>query len=584
MTREQLGWGPPPERERVALLQLDPTVGDLEGNAALILRAASSALQAGATLAVTSELALSGYPPRDLVLDATFVERCMDTARAMQPALPILLGTPVPRHGPRRLPGNGVVRVQPGSPAREVTRKQLLPTYDVFDEARYFEPAVDPGILRLHAGLGYGVTICEDAWQHAGEVPHDYPMDPIQQLLGYGGGRDHLLGSVNLSSSPFHLHRPADRARVVRRAAVTLGHPYLLCNQVGGNDDLLCDGRSMAVWPDGRVVMAPAWRQGILLVDMLDPGRSRWLGLDGEEDMVPAVMAADEDPLTPETGAELMEALTVAVRDYTSKVGIRQVVLGLSGGIDSAVTAAVAARALGGEQVLTLSMPSRHSSQHSIDDAAETAEALGTEHKVLPIDGLHGGVEGLLAGELTNGAAVAGENVQARLRGLLVMAHANARGAMALAAGNKSELAQGYCTLYGDMAGGYAPLGDVFKGEVYAIARALNAEATNAGRTPPIPHSTLTKPPSAELAPDQKDEDSLPPYAVLDAILRDHIEHGLDSRQLIEEAQHDPTIVAATLRLLAASEHKRRQMPPAPRVSNRAFGQGWRQPVAAKRA
>lgn len=578
------------DRGPVALLQLDPTVGDLEGNAALLLEAAQRAADAGASLAVSSELALSGYPPRDLLLDPTFIDRCLEVAADLRPALTTLVGSPLPPVAKRTRPGNGVIRLAPGELPRALTRKQLLPTYDVFDEIRYFEPDRNPGILRIGRHLAFGITVCEDAWQHAGEVPHEYDTDPIQQLASWAHGRDLLVASVNLSASPFHLHRIAERAKVVRRAAATLGHPYLLANQIGGNDDLVFDGRSIAAWPDGRLVIAPAWRRGILLIDPESPSASEWIDLEPPTSAIarfgppPAVLhvAAGEQPPEADRASDVLEALTLALRDYTAKARQPHVVLGLSGGIDSAVVAALAARALGPDHVLGLALPSRHSSQHSRDDARSLAEALGIEFRELPIDPLHAGVESLIHDELTAGHPVANENVQARLRGLLVMAHANARGAMALATGNKSELAQGYCTLYGDMAGGYAPIGDVYKQEVYALAQALNAEAQAHGLTPPIPQSTLTKPPSAELAPDQQDDQTLPPYGVLDAILKGHIEEGKSARRLIDEG-FEAGQVHDTMRRLISSEHKRRQMPPAPRVSRRAFGQGWRQPIAAKR-
>ena len=553
---------------KIALLQINPIVGDISGNASLIKSLADQASLAGASLAVTTELAISGYPPRDLLLQSDFVNACHDTASSMDSAIPILVGTPVPSLGDRSLPGNGVVRA--GDSVREVTRKQLLPTYDVFDEARYFEADERPGIARTIAGLDIGVTICEDAWQHCGATPNDYDSDPIAQIVEWGRQGVLLDATVNLSASPYHANKSGIRIAVARSAASSLNHPFLLANQVGGNDDLLFDGRSVIAWPNGTVVVAPAWREGVLIADLSNPEGCIWLG-DGD------IIILDPEDDIEDDDEDLLDAIIIGLSDYCKKSGISKIVLGLSGGIDSALAACVASAAVGAGNVTGISMPSRHSSQHSIDDAKVTADVLGIDFTIRPINDLHDATDIALADLLANGNPVAGENLQARLRGLIVMAHANANGAMAIATGNKSELGQGYCTLYGDMAGGYAPLGDLYKMEVYALAREFNKRlGANA-----VNESTLTKPPSAELAPGQKDEDSLPPYPVLDEILRLHIEGGLDATEITAKG-HNGDIVRDVLTRLARNEHKRWQMPPAPRVSKRAFGQGWRQPLAAR--
>ena len=553
---------------KIALLQINPIVGDISGNASLIKSLADQASLAGASLAVTTELAISGYPPRDLLLQPDFVNGCHTTASSMDSAIPILVGTPVPSLVDRSLPGNGVVRA--GDSAREVTRKQLLPTYDVFDEARYFEADERPGIARTIAGLDIGVTICEDAWQHCGATPNDYDSDPIAQIVEWGRQGVLLDATVNLSASPYHANKSGIRIAVARSAAASLNHPFLLANQVGGNDDLLFDGRSVIAWPNGTVVIAPAWVEGVLIADLSSPEDCIWLG-DGEVTILTPGTDIEDDE------NDLLDAIIIGLSDYCKKSGISKIVLGLSGGIDSALAACVASAAVGAGNVTGISMPSRHSSQHSIDDAKATAEVLGIDFTIRPINDLHDAADLALADLLANGDPVAGENLQARLRGLIVMAHANANGAMAIATGNKSELGQGYCTLYGDMAGGYAPLGDLYKMEVYALAREFNKRlGANA-----VNESTLTKPPSAELAPDQKDEDSLPPYPILDEILRLHIEGGLDATEITARG-HDGDVVRDVLTRLARNEHKRWQMPPAPRVSKRAFGQGWRQPLAAR--
>lgn len=553
---------------KIALLQINPIVGDISGNASLIKSLADRASLAGASLAVTTELAISGYPPRDLLLQSDFVNACHNTASSMDSVIPILVGTPVPSLGERSLPGNGVVRA--GDSTREVTRKQLLPTYDVFDEARYFEADERPGIARTIAGLDIGVTICEDAWQHCGATPNDYDSDPIAQIVEWGRQGVLLDATVNLSASPYHANKSGIRIAVARSAAASLNHPFLLANQVGGNDDLLFDGRSVIAWPNGTVVIAPAWVEGVLIADLSSPEDCIWLG-DGEITILAPGADIEDDE------NDLLDAIIIGLSDYCNKSGISKIVLGLSGGIDSALAACVASAAVGAGNVTGISMPSRHSSQHSIDDAKATAEVLGIDFAIRPINDLHDAADLALADLLANGNPVAGENLQARLRGLIVMAHANANGAMAIATGNKSELGQGYCTLYGDMVGGYAPLGDLYKMEVYALAREFNKRlGANA-----VNESTLTKPPSAELAPDQKDEDSLPPYPILDEILRLHIEGGLDATEITARG-HDGDVVRDVLTRLARNEHKRWQMPPAPRVSKRAFGQGWRQPLAAR--
>ena len=553
---------------KIALLQINPIVGDISGNASKICNFSKQASLAGASLAVTTELAISGYPPRDLLLQSDFIRACHHTASTLESIIPILVGTPVPSVGERSLPGNGVVRA--GDSPREVTRKQLLPTYDVFDEARYFESGKGPGIARTIAGLDIGVTICEDAWQHCGATPNDYDSDPIIHIVEWGRQGVVLDATVNLSASPYHADKSGIRVAVARSAAASLNHPFLLANQVGGNDDLLFDGRSVIAWPDGTAVVAPSWTEGVLVADLSSPDACEWLG-EGEF----TILSPGEELTSSDD--DLLDAVIIGLSDYCRKSGISKIVLGLSGGIDSALAACVACAAVGADNVTGISMPSRHSSQHSIDDAKATAEALGINFSIQPISDLHISAESALKETLANGNPVAAENLQARLRGLIVMAHANANGAMAIATGNKSELGQGYCTLYGDMAGGDAPLGDLYKMEVYALAREYNQRIGKDA----VNESTLTKPPSAELAPDQKDEDSLPPYPVLDEILRLHIEEGLDATEIIAEG-HDNAVVKDVLTRLARNEHKRWQMPPAPRVSKRAFGQGWRQPLAAR--
>ena len=578
----------------IGLLQIDPTVGDLSGNAQRLEHLSNLAAQNGASVGVTTELAISGYPPRDLLLQDEFIRLAQQTAGSLNVPIPVLVGSPIEAQSSRQLPGNGVVRagskdvLSSDANSHVVARKQLLPTYDVFDEARYFHPDNRSGIARTIAHLDLGVTVCEDAWQAAGLTPSAYSADPIEHLAEWGRQGVQLDATVNLSASPYHADKLSSRIHVCRTAAQVLGHPFLLANQVGGNDDLLFDGNSLVAWPDGRVVVAPAWQEGVLLVDIDDANNCSWVASKSPDALCigsDQIRHLSSEEKGHEYDKELLEDLTDAVvtglSDYCRKSGISSIVLGLSGGIDSAVAACVAAAAVGPENVLGLAMPSRHSSQHSIDDARFTAEALGISFDTIPIDSFHASVEESIGDVLTNGHPVASENLQSRLRGLLVMAHANAQGRMAIATGNKSELAQGYCTLYGDMAGGYAPLGDLYKMQVYGIADIFNSRAEHNGHVAPVNQSTRTKPPSAELAPDQKDEDSLPPYHVLDEILHSHIEEGLDA-QAITDKGFDHDVVVEVLTRLEHSEHKRWQMSPAPRVSSRAFGQGWRRPLASR--
>ncbi len=578
----------------IGLLQLDPTVGDLQHNAMRLEMLTALASQHGADVGVATELAICGYPPRDLLLEHDFIRRSMEAALAIQSSVPLLVGTPLPSEDARSLPTNGVVRCGPeftsvtgNHHARIVAEKQLLPTYDVFDEARYFAAKNRSGLARSLGTVNLGVTVCEDAWQSAGMTPSSYAQDPIEHIAEWCRQGVDIDATVNLSASPFHNDKFTTRLQVARHAASVLGHPFLLANQVGGNDDLLFDGRSMVAWPDGRAVIAPSWKEGVLLVGLRGPEACTWIPSTAEDAL--NIGQSQLMVLDPEDSGqglidgldELTDAVVTGLADYCRKSNIHSIVLGLSGGIDSAVAACVAAAAIGPENVTGLAMPSRHSSQHSIDDAAHTAHALGLHYHEHRIDKMHESVEATIGNVLDAGHDVASENLQARLRAIVVMGYANAQSSMAITTGNKSEIAQGYCTLYGDMAGGYAPLGDVYKMEVYAMARRFNERAEAAGLTPPVSQSTLTKPPSAELAPDQVDQDTLPPYEVLDALLQAHIEEGKNADEMVA-AGFDEALVMDVLTRLERNEHKRWQMPPAPRVSPRAFGQGWRRPLASR--
>ena len=380
----------------IALLQVDSTVGDLDGNANRIESLSQLALDNGASLAVSTELAISGYPPRDLLLQPDFVKMAQQKASTLSVKIPVLVGTPVVPDGERQLPANGVIRAGPLSSHpngkqtnRVVARKQLLPSYDVFDETRYFQASNRSGICRTIGDLDLGVTVCEDAWQAAGMTPSEYGVDPIENLAEWGRQGVELDVTVNLSASPYHADKVGTRIQVCRTASKVLNHPFLLANQVGGNDDLLFDGCSLAAWPDGTVVVAPSWKEGVLLVDIDDPSNSKWISSTAEDSL--QIGRSEIKFLSPnddgyEQESDLIEDITDAVvtglSDYCRKSNISKIVLGLSGGIDSAVAACVAAEAVGPENVLGIAMPSRFSSQHSLDDAKYTAESLGLEFKI----------------------------------------------------------------------------------------------------------------------------------------------------------------------------------------------------------
>jgi NAD+ synthase (glutamine-hydrolysing) len=565
---------------RIALAQIDPTVGDFDGNAALIRRASERARAAGATLVIFPELALCGYPPRDLLDLPEFLDRAgAALAGLAEPAdwsrgLSLLVGFPERVEGAPP-PGlmNSVALIAGGRVAA-VGRKSLLPTYDVFDETRYFLPAGEAttaAVVGLDAPLG--LSVCEDVWndKRFWQRPR-YGRDPVAELKA-GGAR--LV--ANVSASPYALDKPALRERMLAASAAGHGVSIAYVNQVGGNDALIFDGGSMLVAPDGKVLArAPLFEEAVLAVD-LDGGRPVLTGLDGQplSDAPAPAQAGPGAPPDPDAD-ELFRALTLGVRDYVVKCGFRATVVGLSGGIDSALTACLAAAALGPAQVLGVGMPSRYSSSHSREDARALAGALGIAYQEIPIEPMHAAflaqleqAQGKPLGDLSE------QNVQARIRGQILMALSNDTGALVLTTGNKSELAVGYCTLYGDMAGGLAVIGDLPKGLVYRVSRAANARA---GREL-IPERTFVKPPSAELKPGQLDQDSLPPYAVLDDILQAYLEERRPFDEIVARG-HPAETVRRVLRLVIGSEYKRRQAAPVLKVSEKAFGEGRRLPIA----
>jgi len=556
---------------RVALCQVDPTIADLDGNRRRIREAAEQAARRGARIAVFPELSVPGYPPRDLLDRPGFVaaqRRAVDALAAELPRdLVALVGAVEPLPGGR--PGRGGLAnaaflLREGRVA-DTVHKRLLPAYDVFDERRYFAPGDEPGVVTVD-GTRVGVTVCEDIWNDV-DLPiaeRHYRVNPIDDVRRAGA---EVL--VNLSASPFTLVKRVGRDEML--AAVARRHrvPLVFVNQVGANDDHGFDGASAVYGVDGaHLARAEAFREDLVVTDLPTIGAGP--GAPGPEAAWPAT---DE--------AAVLDALALGVRDYVRKTGFRQVLLGVSGGIDSALVAAVACRALGPDNVLGVAMPSRYSTEGSVADARALTEALGMPLRVAPIEPLFSVALDHLGPLLDDLAPatpgdVTFENVQSRLRCTTLMAVSNRTGALLLSTGNKSELAVGYATLYGDMAGGLAVLSDLPKTMVYRVSREVNRQAGRAL----IPEAILSKPPSAELRADQKDEDSLPPYEVLDPIL----EHLVEDQWTVAEvvaAGFDPEVVREIAGMVHRNEYKRRQMPPGLIVTRKAFGPGRRYPIAA---
>ncbi len=572
----------------IALLQIDPTVGDLDGNAALLAEAASVAQRAGADLAVASELALLGYPPRDLLLSQSFVAQswavCEELARTVAAGPPLLLGLAEPNPGAVGRPLYNAAALLTGGAVAQVFRKTLLPTYDVFDEDRYFEPATGPQILTWGCRR-VGVSVCEDVWNDRDFWQRQrYHTDPVEELAGAGASF-----IVNISASPFTIGKQQHREAMLGAMARKYGLPVLSVNQVGGADELVFDGRSCAIGADGALVArAAAFAPDVLLVDLdrlvrpvdderaesRESGRPAAAPAPSPSSAAPSPPSIAPDDFAP--ASEVWRALVLGVRDYVAKSGFERVLLGLSGGIDSALVAAIAAEALGPANVLCVLMPSPYSSAGSVNDARVLADGLGVRTVTLPIADLMGVFDGALSTVFAGlEPGVTEENIQARIRGNLLMAMSNKFDSLLLTTGNKSELAVGYCTIYGDMSGGLAVISDVPKTLVYEVARWLNVER---GREV-VPRAILDKPPSAELRPDQTDQDSLPTYDVLDAILRLMIEEHQGVDEIVAQG-HDRATVERIVRLVTANEFKRKQAAPGIKVTDRAFGMGWRMPIA----
>ncbi|GAA2651251.1 NAD+ synthase [Nonomuraea recticatena] len=577
---------------RIALAQTNPVVGDLTANADSLVRWTRDAADRGAHLALFTEMFLTGYPVEDLVLRTSFVDasiRALEQVAARLAdeglgELPVVVGYVdraglAPRVGqPKGAPLDAAALLHRG---RIVTRtaKHHLPNYGVFDEYRYFVRGDRLPIFRLH-GVDVAIAVCEDLWQEGGPVA----------VVGEAGAG--LLVVPN--ASPYEREKDDVRLELVARRAREAGCALVYANQVGGQDELVFDGDSLVVDGSGALVArAGQFREELLVVDLdlpvsdAEPGLFPFDAGDGTTITVERVVLSAEpvapyEPVTPEveprlddTG-EVYHALVLAVRDYVAKNGFGSVILGLSGGIDSALTAAIASDAIGPERVHVVMMPSRYSSEHSLGDAEELVRRQGVNARIVPISDIVDGFEKEIAL-----SGLAAENLQARVRGMILMGLSNEHGHLVLTTGNKSELATGYSTLYGDSAGGFAPIKDVPKTMVWALARWRNEHTDPSflmSAERPIPDNSITKEPSAELRPDQRDTDSLPPYEVLDRLLDDYVEKDMGSAELIA-AGHDPALVARIIRLVDLAEYKRRQYPPGPKITPKNFGRDRRLPI-----
>ncbi len=547
---------------KIALGQINPTVGDFSGNAAKIIQFALQARSAGAGLILFPELAVCGYPPRDLVERPWFVARSRATVEriaAETQGIAVICGTVTPAEA-----DSGKKAMNSAALLREgridfIQSKMLLPTYDVFDEMRNFAPAKSQQLFSF-CGKQMALTICEDAWNDKRFWNRRlYTVDPVEELVRAGGNF-----VLNISASPFWLGKRELRRDMLAAIAKNQKVPVAMVNQVGGNDSLVFDGSSLVIAPDGQVIaQAKSFAEDLIYFDSQK--------LDSQK------ISGDIHPQVVGEEASVYEALVLGTRDYVHKCGFQRAIVGLSGGIDSALTASIAADALGSENVIGVGMPGPYSSRGSIDDARELAGNLKIRFELISIQEIYGAARQTLApifDELPED--VTEENIQSRARGLLLMSMSNKFGALVLSTGNKSELAVGYCTLYGDMVGGLAVISDVPKTLVYRLSAYVNS------RRKVIPEATIEKPPSAELRPDQKDSDSLPPYDVLDAILEDYVEESCSAEQIAHVHNFDLDLVRRVIRMVERSEYKRQQAAPGIKISAKAFGYGRRFPIAAK--
>jgi len=560
MAREPIG------QLRVGLAQVNPTVGDLESNSELILEYAGKASSAGAHILVFPEMVLTGYPVEDLAMRSTFRAASKAAINSVAQSLAdygdLVSIVGYLEESSSQRPQNAVAVIHRGEIVATYI-KHHLPNYGVFDEFRNFVPGDTSLVLRIH-GIDVGIAICEDIWREHGPVSELAARTPGLVLVPNG--------------SPFERNKDDLRSALVKRRAREIGAPLLYVNMTGGQDDLVFDGDSIAVGAEGDLIArAPQFFDGLMMVDVDAKLGSSTPDLVISQERAPGYLKMIHGAaarLEPE--AEIWQALVVGLRDYVNKNGFKSVLLGLSGGIDSAITAAIAADALGPTRVFGVAMPSQYSSEHSLADAADSAKRIGLHYRVIPIQPM---VDAFITNLGLHGLAE--ENVQARVRGTTLMGLSNQEGHCVLATGNKSELAVGYSTLYGDAVGGFAPIKDLLKSEVWAIARWRNRVAAQRGQTPPIPENSISKEPSAELRPDQKDSDSLPEYDILDQILTIYIENdgGLAG---ILSAGFSEELAVRVIGMVDRAEYKRRQYPPGTKVSRRAFGKDRRLPITSK--
>jgi NAD+ synthase (glutamine-hydrolysing) len=564
---------------KIAIAQLNPTIGDITNNAQQIIAAAQNAAQQHARLLLTPELSLCGYPPRDLLLYPGFVELMSQELKAIASLLTqhiaVLIGTVETNpHAAAKgqKPLYNSMALLDGGEVKQIFHKRLLPTYDVFDEDRYFEPGCEANYFTLD-GIKFGVSICEDLWndeQFWGK--RSYEVNPIEELAQLD-----VDVIINLSASPYTVGKHNLREAMLRHAVIAYQKPMLYVNQVGGNDDLVFDGNSVVFNNAGEVVgRAKSFATDLMVVNwdelVSSCQENREIG-DCPKGLALRRGSREQEE---NSNAEIYSALVLGVKDYARKCGFRQAILGLSGGIDSALVAAIASEALGAENVLGVLMPSPYSSDHSVRDAVDLVNNLGIKSQKLEIQAAMTAYDQLLEPMFAGTEfGIAEENIQSRIRGNLLMAIANKFGYLLLSTGNKSEMAVGYCTLYGDMNGGLAVIADVPKTRVFELCRWLNCDREV------IPSNIITKPPSAELKPEQKDSDSLPPYEILDDILERLICQHQSSAEIVKGG-HDPEIVSKVRALVIRAEFKRRQAPPGIKITDRAFGTGWRMPIAKR--
>lgn len=561
---------------KIALAQINPTVGDFSGNTKKILEHAARAHDQDAGIAIFPELAVCGYPPADFLEKDSFIgraERAVEeiaawTSEKGRPA--ILCGTVMRSTSPVGKQVRNVAVLLRDGKVSFVQQKMLLPFYDVFDEQRYFEPASEQTLTSVN-GQPLAITICEDAWNDKGFWPRPmYQIDPVEALMAQWeaqaeGRAERQRIILNISASPYWQGKPQVRQKMLTALAERHGAYVVMVNQVGGNDSLVFDGSSLVIGPKGKVVaQCASFAEDLVIFDTdADAG-------------VQAGVGRVSGPALDEV-AEVWKALVLGTRDYVRKCGFARATVGLSGGIDSALVAAIAVEALGAENVLGVGMPSEYSSLGSIGDARALAKNLGVRFELLPIHDVFAQYQNALR-PLFEGTpfGLAEENLQARIRGSLLMALSNKFGSLVLTTGNKSEMSTGYCTLYGDMVGALAVIGDVMKTKVYALSRYVNRKSEV------IPWATIEKPPSAELRPEQRDTDSLPPYEVLDPILEAYVERYCSAEQIAGEQAVDVALVRSVLQLVERSEYKRQQAAPVLKVTKKSFGTGRRFPIAVK--